>query len=110
MHSEKVILSYFVASGFFSGSSLNIETKLLKQDKTFSDLSEIDKRNENNIKSAKKHNRDKFFLYGIFTSCNKKRFRNLTDNLENNYTFGDNKYPITQQQIYKYLINYKHPT
>ena len=90
-----------------NGGELGTEIKLLEQDKIFNDLSDREKQDEDNIKEAKERNREKFLACGILASCDKKRFGNLTEDLENNYTFGDNKYPVTQHKAHEYLMNHK---
>ena len=90
-----------------NGGELGTETKLLKHDETFNSLNESEQQDEDNIKAAKERNREKFLAYGLLACCDKRRFGNLTEDLENNYTFGDNKYPTTQQKSYDYLMNYK---
>ena len=40
-------------------------------------------------------------------NCDKKKYGNLVEDLENTFTFGDNKYPETQQKSYEYAMNYK---
>ena len=36
-----------------------------------------------------------------------EKYGNLVEDLENGYTFGNNKYPKTQQKAYEYAMNYK---
>ena len=90
-----------------NGGELGMETKLLKYDETYKNMTTREQQNINNIEEAKKRNRERFLAYGLLANCDKKRFGNLTEDLENSYTFGDNKYPTTQQKAYDYLMNYK---
>ena len=48
-----------------------------------------------------------FLGYGVLANCDKKKYGNLVEDLENRYTFGNNKYPKTQQKAYEYAMNYK---
>ena len=90
-----------------NGGELGTEKELLQQDNIFKNLSESEKRDDDNINEAKARTREKFLAYGILAGCDKRRFGSLTEDLENNYTLGDNKYPITMQKSYEYIMNYK---
>ena len=45
--------------------------------------------------------------YGVLANCDKKKYGHLVEDLENGYTFVENKYPKTQQKAYEYAMNYK---
>ena len=43
----------------------------------------------------------------VFQQIVIKKYGNLVEDLDNAFTFGDNKYPETQQKSYEYAMNYK---
>ena len=55
-----------------NGGELGTEEESLLQDKTFSELSEADQKDENDIKAAKERTREKFLAYGLLAGCDKK--------------------------------------
>ena len=90
------------------GLSDMYKKEIVINDTEFENLSAAEIVNENNIKIAKNKAKEKFLGYRILASCDKKRYGNLVEDLENAYTFGDNKYPETQHKSYDYAMNYKH--
>ena len=56
------------------------------------------KSEKENIEMAKENAKEMFLGYGILANCDKKKYGNLVEDLENGYTFGENKYPRTQQK------------
>ena len=88
-------------------SNIRNMTDLYKIEENYAKLDVDEKSETENIKKAKDSTREMFLGYGILANCDKKKYGNLVEDLENGYTFGENKYPKTQQKAYEYAMNYK---
>ena len=89
------------------GGNIGTDFNLYQQDKEYKELTESQKKQKSNIEAAKDRAKDRFLGYGLLANCDKKRYGNLVEDLDNTFTFGDDKYPSTQQKAYEYLMNYK---
>ena len=79
----------------------------MQQDKTHAKLSQLEQQDDANINAAKERTREKFLACGTLAGCDKRRFGNLTEDLENNHTFGDNECPTTMQKSHECSMNCK---
>jgi hypothetical protein len=82
-------------------------TDLYKIEEMYNKLDTDEKSEIININMAKEKTKEMFLGYGILANCDKKKYGRLVEDLENEYTFGDNKYPKMQQKAYEYAMNYK---
>ncbi len=89
------------------GGSIGKDKCLYENDEFFKNLSEIEQKKKENIEEAQERAREKFLGYGLIANCDKKRYGNVGEDLDNTFTFSDDKYPKTQQKAYEYLLNYK---
>ena len=80
---------------------------LYDRDEDFLSLTRRQQGEEEYILEAKNRSKEKLLGYGLLANMDKKRHGNLVEDLENQYTFGDNKYPVTPQRSYEYAKNYK---
>ena len=62
---------------------------------------------EENITKAKGNVREQLLAYGLLSNLDKRQYGSLVEDLDNAHTFGDDKYPRTQQRAYEYALNYK---
>ena len=90
-----------------NGGELGTEAESSLQDKTFSELSDAKQKDESDIKAAKERTREKFLAHSLLAGCDEKKFGNLTKDLENDFTFGDNECPVTMQKACEHLMNCK---
>jgi hypothetical protein len=90
----------------FGGNIKNM-TNLYKIEETYNKLDTDEKSEIININMANEKTKEMFLGYGILANCDKKKYGRLVEDLENEYTFGDNKYPKMQQKAYEYAMNYK---
>ena len=58
-------------------------------------------------KISKNAEKEKLLGFGILANCDKRRYGDLTEDLANQYTFGNDNYPETRQKSYEYAMNYK---
>ena len=87
------------------GGELGTEAKLFEQDDVHKNSDSDEKNKPENMAAVKERNREKHLAFGSSENCDKKRFGNLTEDSDNNCTFGDNKCPETQQKACEYLMN-----
>ena len=80
---------------------------MYEDDEEYKVLKKVDKGKEEYIVAAKERCRDRLTAYGFLANIDKKRYGNLVENLDNNFIFGDDKYPATPQRAYEYAMNYK---
>ena len=73
-------------------------TNLYKLDEEYSNLSTTNKMKDENINKARKAGIELFLGYGILANCDKCKYGDLIEGLENEYMLGDNKYPKTQKK------------
>ena len=78
-----------------------------KNDEVHKNSSKADQDKDENIQAAQARTREKFLAHGSLAGCNEKRFGNLTKDLENDCTFGNDKCPSTMQKAHKHLMNHK---
>ena len=89
------------------GGELGTEMELSQQDESFSELSQSEQELEANVKADKARTREKFLAHGSLAGCDKKRFGNLTEDPENNFTFGNNECPETMQKVHEHSMNHE---
>ena len=75
------------------GGGFAHDSNLYLQDEEYKNLTEDEKKEESNIEAAKEQAWEQFLAYGFLTNCDKRRYGNLVEDLDNTYTFSDNKFP-----------------
>ena len=102
---EKFTSSYEVVENY--GSSIGKENDMYLQDKIYKKLSKQNKLNEDKIEEAKVRQQKRMIAYGFLEGLDKKHHGNLNEDLENQFTFGNDNNPDDVQAAYEYVTNYR---
>ena len=86
------------------GSDIKNMIDLYKIKEKYNKLATDQKTKIKNIEKAKEGTREMFLGYGVLANCDKKKYGNLVEDLKSRYTFGNNKYPKTQQKADEYAM------
>ena len=86
---------------------LGIEDDSWKNDEVCKNSSKADQDLDENTQAAQVRTREKFLVCGLLAGCDEKRFGNLTKDLENDCTFGDNEFPVAMQKAHECLMNHE---
>ena len=87
------------------GGTIGQDQKLYENEDIYQKMNNRQQDLRTNIDAAKERARDQFLAFGFLANCDKKRFGDVVNDLDNMFTFGDDKYPRTLQKAHEYLKN-----
>ena len=66
------------------GGKIGTENAMYEHDEAVKNLTEVQKQMDSNIEVAKEWTREKFLGYGLLANCDKKRYGNVLEDIDNN--------------------------
>ena len=98
-NSQEVVENY--------GGTIGKENDMYLNNSIYKRLNETNKKKADKIEEARVRQQKRMIAYGFLEGLDKKRYGNLNEDLENQFTFGNDNNPNDVQAAYEYATNYK---